>query len=66
MAVASEPLQRALLLTLETGQRQGDLLALPWSAYCVGGDRTPCLIPVTRGRRAVLGNTKRTASEILG
>src|SRR6516165_10854191 len=33
MAVASEPLQRALVLALETGQRQGDLLVLPWSAY---------------------------------
>jgi integrase len=30
LAVASEPLQRALMLALETGQRQGDLLALPW------------------------------------
>jgi hypothetical protein len=33
MAVASEPLQRALVLALEAGQRQGDLLVLPWSAY---------------------------------
>jgi integrase len=33
MAVAPLPLQRALVLALETGQRQGDLLALPWSAY---------------------------------
>jgi hypothetical protein len=33
MAVAPLPLQRALVLALETGQRQGDLLTLPWSAY---------------------------------
>lgn len=33
MAVAPRPLQRALVLALETGQRQGDLLVLPWSAY---------------------------------
>ena len=33
LAVASEPLQRACVLALETGQRQGDLLALPWSAH---------------------------------
>jgi hypothetical protein len=33
MAVASEPLQRALVLALETGQRQGDLLILPWASY---------------------------------
>ncbi|HLZ77126.1 tyrosine-type recombinase/integrase [Phenylobacterium sp.] len=31
-AVASEPLRRALVLAIETGQRQGDLLALRWSA----------------------------------
>ncbi|MCO5079367.1 MAG: tyrosine-type recombinase/integrase [Chelatococcus sp.] len=32
-AAASEELQFALLLALWTGQRQGDLLALTWSAY---------------------------------
>ncbi|CAN5675797.1 site-specific integrase [soil metagenome] len=30
--VAAEPLRRALMLAVETGQRQGDLLALTWSA----------------------------------
>jgi integrase len=34
---APEPLRRALILALETGQRQADLLVLPWSA--VKGDR---------------------------
>jgi integrase len=38
MAAASEPLQRALVLALETGQRQGDLLTLPWSAYQTDSD----------------------------
>jgi integrase len=33
MSVASEPLQIAMVLALETGQREGDLLLLPWSAY---------------------------------
>lgn len=33
LGVASRPLQVALMLALWTGQRQGDLLALPWSAY---------------------------------
>jgi len=33
MRVAPIELQRALLLALHTGQRQGDLLRLPWSAY---------------------------------
>jgi integrase len=36
-AVASEALQWALLLAAETGLRQGDIVALPWSAY----DPTP-------------------------
>ena len=37
MAVADEPLQWALILAAETGLRQGDVLALRWSAY----DPTP-------------------------
>jgi integrase len=38
MAVAARPLQRALVLALETGQRQGDLIVLPWSGYARGDD----------------------------
>ena len=33
LAVASEEIKLALVLALWTGQRQGDLLRLPWSAY---------------------------------
>lgn len=33
LAESSRPLQVALMLALWTGQRQGDLLTLPWSAY---------------------------------
>jgi integrase len=33
MKVAPIELQRALILGLHTGQREGDLLRLPWSAY---------------------------------
>jgi hypothetical protein len=33
MSVAPIEMQRALLLGLHTGQREGDLLRLPWSAY---------------------------------
>ena len=33
MRVASEPLRLAMILALWTGQRQDDLLRLPWSAY---------------------------------
>lgn len=72
MAVASEPLQRALVLALESGQRQGDLLTLPWSAYDGAwirlrqnktGQRVN--VPVTRRLRAVLDNSPRIATTIL-
>lgn len=33
MKVAPVAMQQALLLALHTGQREGDLLVLPWSAY---------------------------------
>ena len=33
IAVAPEPLQWALVFAAETGQRQADLLRLPWSSY---------------------------------
>jgi len=33
LAAASEPLRRAYVLAIWTGQRQGDLLRLPWSAW---------------------------------
>jgi len=33
LSVASENLRAALMLAIWTGQRQGDLLRLPWSAY---------------------------------
>jgi integrase len=72
MAVASEPMQLALVLALESGQRQGDLLTLPWSAYDgqwirlrqgKGGRRVN--IPVTRRLRAILDGTKRSSPVIL-
>jgi integrase len=77
LGVASEPLRRALVLALETGQRQGDLLTLPWSAYkpdeqgqlwirlrqSKTGRRVN--IPVTRSLCAVLDNTKQTGTVIL-
>jgi integrase len=67
MAKASEPLQHALVLALETGQRQGDLLALPWSAYDgqwirlrqqTTGRRVN--VPVTKRLKAILDTMPRT------
>lgn len=72
MEASPAPLQRALVLALETGQRQGDLLVLPWSAYdgqwirlkqSKGGRKVE--IPVTRRLRAVLENTPRVSTVIL-
>ena len=40
MGVASEPLQRAFVMALETGQRQGDLLVLTWSGRNVSREHT--------------------------
>jgi integrase len=72
MGVASEPLQRAMVLALATGQRQGDLLVLPWSAYDgtwirLRQNKTGARvnIPVTRRLRAVLENNPRIATTIL-
>jgi integrase len=72
MEIAPEYLQRALVLALETGQRQADLLALPWSSYDgqwirlrqhKTGRRVN--VPVTRRLRAVLENTPRLSPVIL-
>ena len=72
MALAPEYLQRALMLALETGQRQGDLLALPWSSYDGKWIRLKqhktgrrVSVPVTRSLRAVLENTPRISPVIL-
>ncbi len=78
MAVASKPLQQALVLALETGQRQSDVLALPWSGYdgtwirlrqakSKRHNKTPRLvsIPVTRTLRALLDQLPRTSPVIL-
>jgi integrase len=72
LAVASEPLQRALVLALETGQREGDLLVLPWAAYdgtwlrlrqSKRGQRVN--IPATEHLKAVLATAPRTSPVIL-
>jgi integrase len=72
MAVAPETLKRAFLLALETGQRQGDLLVLPWSAFDGSWIRLRqsktgrrVAVPVTRRLRAVLETTPRTSPVII-
>lgn len=65
-------IQRAMVLALETGQRQGDLLRLPWSAYDgswitlrQGKTGAKVRIPVTKCLNAILDNTPRVSTVIL-
>jgi integrase len=71
-AVASPELRLALWLALDTGQRQGDLLRLPWSAFDGGSislrqSKTGAhvTIPCTIKLRAVLDATPRRSTLIL-
>jgi len=61
LKVAPEPLKRALILAIETGQSQEDLLVMPWSA--VRGDivvskrlktNVPVAVPISPELRACL------------
>jgi len=72
LAVASEEIQLALILALWTGQRQGDLLRLSWSAYespnirlrqSKGGRRVA--MPAGAPLRALLDATARRGPLIL-
>lgn len=78
MAVASIELQRAMILALHTGQRQGDILRLSWGNYNgsaivlrqgkaqrngMAGRRIE--VPVTRALKAMLDELDRMAAVIL-
>jgi integrase len=72
MCVASEPLRLAMILALWTGQRQGDLLRLPWSAYDGQTIRlkqsktgAKVTIPVGAPLKAALDATKKRGPLIL-
>ena len=79
MAVAPEPLQWALIFAAETGQRQGDLLRLKWSAYDGHWLRLtpskritrkkpngrPVEVPVSRRLRAVIEKLPRVSPIML-
>src|SRR5262249_23412230 len=74
MRVAPIELQRALILALHSGQRQADLLRLPWSAYN-GSTITlrqgkarrgrqvgpPVIVPCTTALRRMLDGMERTS-----
>lgn len=64
------PLARVVLLGLYTGQRRGDLVALPWSAYdgrairlTQGKTGAQLVIPAHAVLRAALDNWRRTAAD---
>ncbi|UPK31073.1 tyrosine-type recombinase/integrase [Bradyrhizobium sp. 195] len=72
LAVASSEIQLALILALWSGQRQGDMLRLPWSAYespyirlrqSKGGRRVA--MPAGGPLRALLDTTERRGPLIL-
>jgi integrase len=72
LAVASDEIKLALILALWSGQRQGDLLRLPWSAYesphirlrqSKGGRRVA--MPAGGPLRALLDSTERRGPLIL-
>ncbi|MGE7152344.1 tyrosine-type recombinase/integrase [Methylorubrum rhodesianum] len=78
MRVAPVELQRALIIALHTGQRQGDILRLPWSAYdgsaitlrqgksARGGRVAPLVtIPCTQALRRMLDGMERRSPLIL-
>jgi integrase len=72
MRAASVEMQRALILALHTGQRQGDLLKLAWNNYDgalivlrQGKTGRKVEIPCTRALRAMLDGMGRNAAVIL-
>ena len=72
MAAAPAHLRLAFLLAADTGQRQGDLLRMPWSAYDgdrltvrQGKTRRRVVMPVSARLRETLDTTPRRAVTIL-
>lgn len=78
MAVASPEMQLALVLALHTGQRQGDILRLPWGSYdgeritlrqgkAKRGDRLgrQINIPCTKALKSTLDGLQKRSSLIL-
>jgi integrase len=72
MKFAPVEMQRALILALHTGQRQSDLLRLPWSAYDgttirlqQSKTRMPVMIPCTAALRQMLDGMERVGPIIL-
>lgn len=78
MKIAPIEMQRALVIALHTGQRQGDILKLPWSAYDGtsitlrqgkarrnGRSSAPITIKCTSSLKAILDDLPRVSPVIL-
>ena len=72
LRVAPKEIQHAMVLALETGQRQGDLLRLSWTAFdghtiTLRQQKTgrPVSFPVTQHLRKMLDSMPRRATTIL-
>jgi integrase len=70
--VASAEIRLAMMLALHTGQRQGDLRAVPWSAYDgtaitlrQGKGRRQVYVPATQALKATLETAPRRATTVL-
>ncbi|GJE78226.1 Tyrosine recombinase XerC [Methylorubrum suomiense] len=71
-SVASPKMHLAMMLALHTGQRQGDLLTLPWSAYDgeaitlrQGKTRKLVYVPTTAALQVALASAPRRSPTIL-
>lgn len=71
-AVAPIELQRALMLALHTGQRQGDLVRLTWNSYDgsaislrQGKTSVRVIVPCTQALKSMLDDMPRSAAVIL-
>jgi site-specific recombinase XerD len=71
-AVAAPEIRLAMMLALHTGQRQADLLALPWSGWDgtaitlrQGKSRRLIYVPATRALKTALDEAPRRATTIL-
>ncbi|MEL7445579.1 MAG: tyrosine-type recombinase/integrase [Pseudomonadota bacterium] len=71
-AVSGEPLRWAIDLAVETGLRQGDLIALPWSAisdvsiqYRTAKRKKSVIIPVTEPIRSILADIPKRSPVVL-
>ncbi len=72
LAAANKQMTLAVMLALYTGQRQGDLIGLPWSGYdgkyirlTQSKTKKAVVVPVAKALRDLLNATKRVSTQIM-